>query len=425
MRNATYPITGLQRPGRRSFKPRIRAGLQTVSWLQTVSVNNCRNLSLQALCLKLILVVLTCFMLSACDGLDRRGSTLNSVLLALKFRVTAISDVTPAQLERFDVLFLRQIRTALPEEEIRKIHTFVERGGTLIVAGDDPGIDSLFAEYGFALRTVESQLLYAERIPSEPLFPVRPVGEIRSLTNVVITAASEAVTNPEVVPLYGRGTEHTIVTFRHGKGRVFFISCPFIFSAPGLKYIENATFLYNLMSTVPRKARIGLAEYRYAGTRAVHSSNPLIALLFETPGGLGILYLGITLFVFLMLRGRRFGKPLEARETHRRLSSEYVLAMTALYQKGNTRREVLRQIRDGFRADLGARWNVNINLKTDAFVEEIAKRRSGINTDELQRLLTDLEPSGDISERQLLEIAKKVEAYYHKSNMRRRNRWIQ
>ena len=106
-----------------------------------------------------------------------------------------------------------------------------------------------------------------------------------------------------MVPLYGRGTEYAVITFRQGNGRVFFMSCPYIFGASGLTFPANAAFLYNLMSTVPRKARIGLAEYRYNGTRAVHSSDPLIALLFETPGGLGILYLGVALFVFLMLRG--------------------------------------------------------------------------------------------------------------------------
>ena len=389
---------------------------------RTEPTDSYEHLSLRSRCLKIALIVSICFLLSACDGLDRRGSTLNSILRVLKFRVTEISDLTPAQLDRFDVLFLRQIRRALPEEEIQKIRDFVAGGGTLIAAGEDAALNTLFEAYGFELRAAQSELIDAERMPREPLFPARPVARIRARTDFFIAGIGS---DADVVPLYGRGTESAVITFRQGEGRVFFMSCPYIFGASGLTFPENATFLYNLMSTIPRKARIGLAEYRYYGTGTVHSSDPLLALLFQTPGGLGILYLGMALFVFLMLRGRRFGKPLEARETHRRLSSEYVLAMTALYQKGNTRREVLSQLRDGFRADLGARWNVNINLKTDAFVEEIATRRSGINTDELQRLLTDLEPSGDISEAQLLEIAKKVEAYYDKSNLRRRNRSVQ
>ena len=369
-------------------------------------------------CTKIVLIALVCFAVSSCDGLERRGSTLHSVLRALQFRVTEISSLSPARLDRFDVLFLRQILTVLPHEEIQRIQEFVKGGGTLIAAGDDTELESLFAAYGFELHTSESPLRYAERIPSEPLFPARPVAKIRSLANVVITG-----TNEDVVPLYGRGTERIIVTLRHGNGRVFLMSCPFIFSAPGLAYAENATFLYNLMSTVPRKARIGLAEYQYYGSGATHSSDPLMALLFETPGGLGVLYLGVALFVFLILRGRRFGKPLEVQETHRRLSSEYVLAMTALYQKGNTRREILRQLLAQLRADLGARWNVNINLDTSAFVEEIAKRSTPTEEIvELQELFTEWEPRGDISDAQLLEIAKKIEAYYEKTNMRRMHR---
>ncbi len=422
MRDTTCPnnTAGLTQHelGRRGFQPRIRARLQTAT------TDNYRHLSLQSRFLKIALIVSICFVLSACDGLDRSGSTLNSVLRALKFRVTEISHVSPARLERFDVLFLWQIRRALAEEEFQKIHAFVHEGGTLIVAGDDTALEPLFSEYGFELHTAQSELIDAERIPRKPLFPARPVAEIHARTDVFITGTNAIDADKIAMPLYGSGTEYTIVTFRHGNGRAFFMSCPYIFSASGLAHAGNATFLYNLMSTVPRKARIGLAEYRYYGTGAANSPDPLIALLFETPGGLGVLYIGITFFVFLMLRGRRFGKPLEVQETQRRLNSEYVLAMTALYQKGNTRHEILRQLRDGLRTDLGARWHLNISdalsITPQALVEEIAKR-SPLASDELRKLLMDLEPRGDISEAQLLEIAKKVEAYYDTSNMRRRH----
>ena len=159
------------------------------------------------------------------------------------------------------------------------------------------------------------------------------------------------------------------MTFRVGNGRAFFISCPYIFSYAGLKDDGNATFVYNLMTTLPRRARIGLAEYRYYPFRQTHSAAPPIHLLFKTPVGLGVVYIGLIVFLFLVLRGKRFGKPLVVEETHRRFSSEYVLAMTALYQKGNTRSAILKQIRDTFRSDLAARWNINPSIETASFVE--------------------------------------------------------
>jgi hypothetical protein len=332
---------------------------------------------------------------------------------ALKFRVTSIEAEQPARLDRVDVLFLWRLREALDGKEIEKIRHFVESGGTLIVAGDHQALDSLLFDYGLEMRNASKPLETSQRIPIDPIFPNRTVNEIYSRTNFSIQPIER-----DVAPLFGRGTDYSIVTFREGNGRAFFISCPYIFSYSGLREDRNATFLYNLMTTLPRRARIGLAESQYYAFGSIDATNPLIHLLFKTPVGLGVVYIGLIIFLFLILRGKRFGKPLVVEETHRRFSSEYVLAMTALYQKGNTRSAILKQIRDTFRSDLAARWNINPKLNTASFVEEIAKRRP-IDTDELQELLTGLELHGGITEAHLLALAKQVEAYRDKEKIGR------
>ncbi len=349
------------------------------------------------------LIVLSFFELS-CDVLDQ-GSTLYGVLRELKFRVTEIKVEQPARLNRLDVLFLRQLNEALDEGEIEEIHHFVERGGTLIVAGDRSVLESLLFDFGLEMRKASKPLETSQRILVAPVFPDRPVKEIFSRTDVAIQPIER-----DVAPLFGKEMDYSIVTFREGDGRAFFMSCPYIFNDSGLGDDRNATFLYNLMTTLPRRARIGLAESHYYAFGSIDATNPLIHLLFKTPVGLGVTYIGLIIFLFLILRGKRFGKPLVVEETHSRFSSEYVLAMTALYQKGNTRSAILKQIRDTFRSDLSARWNINPSLNTASFVEEMAKRRP-IDTDELHRLLAGLEPHGDISEAHLLSLAKQVEAY--------------
>lgn len=341
-------------------------------------------------------------------------SALYSVLRALNFRVTKIEVAQPARLDRLDVLFLWQLYETLDTQEIEDIHHFVEEGGTLIVAGDHKSLDSLLSNYGLEMRRASKPLKTSRRIPIDSIFPNRPVDEIYSNTNVAIQS-----TEREVAPLFGQETDYSVVTFREGNGRIFFMSCPDIFTYFGLKDERNATFFYNLLTTLPQQARIGLAELDYYAFDSTETTDPLFYLLFKTPGGLGIVYIGLIIFLFLILRGRRFGKPLVVDETHRRVSSEYVFAMTALYQKGNTRPTILKQIRDTFRFDLAARWRINSNLETATFVEEIAKRRP-IDTDELQQLLTELEPNGDISEARLLSLAKRVDAYYDTANIGRK-----
>ena len=263
------------------------------------------------------------------------------------------------------------------------------------------------------MRKASNSLETSRRIPIEPIFPNRPVNEIYSSTDYAIQSSER-----DIAPLYGQDEDYSIVTFGEGEGRAFFISCPDIFYRNGLRDNRNATFLYNLMTTFPHRARVGLAEDYYYAVGSASEANPLMYLLFNTAGGLGVVYSGVIVFLFLILRGRRFGKPLAVGETHRRVSSEYVHAMTALYQKGDTRREILRQIRDTFRSDLAARWHINPNLESTNFVEEIARRKP-IDTDELLRLLTELEPRGTISEARLLSLAKQVEAYCDRANIGR------
>ena len=361
----------------------------------------------------LVLSALICFQFS-CDSLSQ-DTTLHRVLHKLKFHVREISEIYPARLDRYNVLFLQDLYKAPTETEIKDIQDFVNEGGTLIVAGDDRVLEGLFRAYGMQLRKLSETQEFTSRVPGEPFFRRHPVDEIRVRTNFVIEPLER-----EVAVLYGTEDAAAIVTLRDGKGRAFFIASGYLFTKNGLRYDEgNAIFFYNLMSTLPRNARIGLAERRYY-TVETKPPDPLAAIVFGTSGGLAAVYMCLTLFIFLVLRGRRFGKPLDVQERSRRLSSEYVHAMTALYQKGNTRREILRHIRDKFRADLGNRWRVNPNLDTPTFLEELTQRGAIDENEELVSLLTDLRPSGNISEAQLLDLAKRVESYRETANIRSR-----
>ena len=365
------------------------------------------------LILGFILIALICFQIS-CDSLVD-VTVLHRALRKLKFRVTEISEIYPARLERYDALFLQDLHKAPTETEVKGIQSFVNDGGTLIVAGNNRVLDGLFNIYGLELREFSKTQEFSRRIADKPFFSRHPVDEIRVRTDAVIIEPVER----EVVVLYRTEDGAAVVTFREGEGRVFLIASAYLFSVDGLRYDENnAALLYNLMSTLPRNARIGLAERIYY-TVETRPPDPFVALVFGTRGGLGAVYICLALFVFLMLRGRRFGKPLDVQERSRRLSSEYVHAMTALYQKGDTRPDILRHIRDKFRADLGNRWRINPNVDTPAFLTELTHRGAVDADEELTHLVTDLEPAGDISEAQLLDLAKRVDAYREVANIGR------
>ena len=336
---------------------------------------------------------------------DRDREVLSRILGKLKFRVKEISAAYPARLDRYDVLLLHDIDKAPTETEVQDIKNFVNTGGILIVAGENQALSQLYSVFGLELQALTKKLWRSRRIPEEPLFPLYPVEEVYTGTDSAIAPLER-----EAAPLYGKENDVVIVTLRDGAGRAYFIASDDLFSQYWLLKSGNAMFLYNLMSTFPRNARIGLAVSRYY-TLETKPPNPFVAFVFRTPGGLGAIYICLTFFVFLVLRGRRFGKPLDVQEKNRRLSAEYVHAMTALYQKGNTRMEILRHIRERFKADLGARWRVNPNLGTATFLEELALRGGVDEDDELTNLMADLDASANISEARLLDIAQRVEAY--------------
>ena len=360
----------------------------------------------------LILIIFVGSQLSADSYLSNR-EILYRILRRLKFRVTEISEIYPARLDRYDVLFLQNLNKSPTETEIEDIQKFVNKGGTLVVAGEDRVLNQLFSAFGLELQELTRRLEFSYRIPDEPLFPQHLVDEIRTRADFAIETSA-----PGVAILYGTEDDAVVVTLRDGEGRAFFIASDYMFGGSGLRHSGNAMFLYNLTSTFPRNARIGLAVRRYY-TLETKPPNPFTALLFRTSGGLGALYICLTVFVFLILRGRRFGKPLDVQEKNRRLSSEYVHAMTALYQKGNTRMEILRHIREKFRYDLGMRWRVSPTLNTDAFLEELTQRGAIDDDEQLSELVMDLESFSNISEAQLLDIAQRVEAYREIANISR------
>ena len=360
----------------------------------------------------LLFLTLSCFQLS-CDTLQE-GSVLYNILRKMKFRVTQISTQYPSRLKHYDVLFLQELVKLPTDDEVKNIQDFVREGGILIVSGGNhKTMRGLIEAYGLKLENLQNRLDYAYRYNDEPFFQLNIVEQIRPRTYFTIQADER-----DMAILYGTENQAVVATLQDGKGRVFFTTSAYLFNENGLKHSGNAALFYNLMSTLPRRARIGLAEGDYY-TQEMTRSSPFISFVFKTHWGLAAVYTCLILFVFMTLRGRRFGQPLDVKGNNRRLSTEYVHAMTALYQKGDTRRDILHHIRDRFRSDLANRWRVNPSLDAETFLDELLKRGVVDEDAELSTLVRDLEPKGNISEAQLVDLAKRVETYCTTANLRK------
>lgn len=351
-----------------------------------------------------LLIIIFIFSQFSCDSLEKRN-LIFSILRKMKFRVSEITPYTPSELKRYDVLFIYDLDQPLLESEIDAVYNFVVDGGILIVCGGKyEAVEGIVTSYNLKLRVAQNQLRTSPRYQDDPLF-VNPVDEISVETDYVVRTEQQ-----DVAILYGSDNAATVLSFRHGEGRVYLATSSHLFSWSGMIHTPNATFFYNLMSTLPNRARIGLAQSMYI-TDESQPPNAFVELVFKTPGGLTAVYVCLILYIFLTLRGRRFGKPIDIVERNRRMSTEYIHAMTTLYQKGNTRTDILRHIRDQFRTELGLRWRVDATLNTSAFLDELRNKGALDEDDKLTVLIEDLDRMENRTDRQLLDIAKRVEEY--------------
>ena len=351
-----------------------------------------------------LLIIILIFSQFSCDSLEER-SLIFSILRKMKFRVTEITPYTPAELKRYDVLFINNLYQPLLESELDAVNNFVVDGGILIVCGGKyEATEKIVTSYNLKLKRTQNNLRNSQRYHDNPFF-VNPVDEISVETNYVVRTE-----NQDVVVLYGSDNAATVLSFRHGEGRVHLTTSSYMFSWNGMNHAPNATFFYNLMSTLPNRAHIGLAQSTYF-TDESKPPNAFVELVFKTPGGLAAVYVCLILYIFLTLRGRRFGKPIDVVESHRRMSTEYIHAMTTLYQKGNTRTDILGHIQHQFRTEIGLRWRVDATLDTSAFLEELRNKGALDEYDKLTGLIEDLDRVENRTDSQLLDIAKRVEEY--------------
>jgi hypothetical protein len=93
--------------------------------------------------------------------------------------------------------------------------------------------------------------------------------------------------------------------------------------------------------------------------------------------GWALVYVLAMLALYLLLTGRRFGRPVPLREeVARRSSAEYVESMADMFQRGKKRDFVLQHYYTRFKRRLAKPYGINPRLEDQRFVTELAHYRS-------------------------------------------------
>lgn len=184
-----------------------------------------------------------------------------------------------------------------------------------------------------------------------------------------------------------------LADFQYGKGRIVFLSDPFVIANNGIARGGNLTLALNLVRALtanesgpPRK--IFFDEYHH-GYRA--QSNPLVTYLRGTPAPWLLVQALLLSLMVVYSFGKRFARPLPLPQVDRHSPLEFVGSMANLQQVARARDLALENIYPRFKAQICRRLGLSSSARTDEIVASLRRRRLPISEIELRQTLSDAE----------------------------------
>lgn len=283
------------------------------------------------------------------------------------------------------------------KDDSTALRRWVERGGTLIVAGTAPvslpglpvnGLISgdnvapaILREFGLALRPLDDP--QAEARPGQPLLSRPPVSSVRVETSSYISGSAS------LVPYLGQLDHPVAAGLAVGDGKVYVLASDYALSNRGLGEADNAALLLNWLPA-PREAGTVAFDEIHHGR---YEARSLSYVMLHEPWGWAVLYaLGI-IFLYLLLGGRRLGRPVPSIVDTRRAAAEYVISMANLLRRGHKNDWAARHFERMLRRHLAAACGLDSTLDTS----EVAARLG-----EMDRIAVTV--AGKDASRALLEL---------------------
>lgn len=290
---------------------------------------------------------------------------LQKWLQATGYDTQALADRSLAALDRAQVLFIFEPVAIFDRGQIDSITNWVRGGHTLILASEHD--EELMRSFGFRIARLDHSL---STVPIEQ--PLR--GQPGSLVTHVPTRRALTTDRTDYVALLSATDGPLLVRFREGRGTVWIIAAPYLFTNVAIGEDANADLVKGMLSDAPPGALTAFDEYHLHVQVAAPAT--LQALLFGTAWGWAILYAALILAVYLVLNGRRFGRPVPLpHEIERRDPAEYIVALAQLLRRAGKRAFVLHHYRRQLKRALGKPYGLDADLADDVFVSELARYR--------------------------------------------------
>jgi hypothetical protein len=323
-------------------------------------------------------------------------------------RETDYLEYEPFKLDRDDALLVSlQPLDRYEPEELRELVGWLRDGGSLLLATDTSG-SGLLAQLGVTLRPGAA---YSSASPAQPLLRRPPV-------EAVSAAGGPTLEFEEGVPLLRAGAADggpVLVAHEVGRGRVWVWSTPKALSNQQLGKADNWKVYLNLLSDV-RGGRVRFDEYHHGKPDVVG----LRALLVRERWGWAFWYTGAVLLGYLLLRGKRLGRPVTTGKTRYRSSGEYVRSLASLLRAGKKSEYLSSHYADSLSRSLQQAAALPPTTPLGE-LRRVAEEKTGAPAGKVEQAIQALRAGSVREPKQMLGLV--AEAERERKNLRRRRAW--
>lgn len=325
-------------------------------------------------------------------------------------------------------------------EEARAMRDWLQRGGRLLLLGEQPvipfngaTIQIISPAVGDPPETGPEGIRVAPGQPTHLTRGVRHLVTSRDATRILLSRPRLAAPLQPEQPLSGeRGmapylespvlhfeddTGALLADFRSGKGRVLLVTDSSLFSNQGLPRGDNLRLARRLIQELTRAPEelaaggplpIFLDEYHH-GYRS--EQNELVAYFHGTPA-LWIVLQGLLLgTALLFVAGRRFGRPLTRPSPDRHSPHEFLDSMARLRQAAQARDLAIESIYPRFRQSLCRRLGCSVHTPNEELISRLNRQPFPVPPRILHQLILEAElvlGGQPIDDRHLLRLVQQL-----------------
>ncbi len=302
--------------------------------------------------------------------------------------------------------------TIAPEEPITDAQAqealrWVRNGGTLILVVPEPP--------GFSNENKLLEHLQASVVTDEDTAPIERADVVQPLLTdppvvsvPVKTQSALELDRDDYLPLLDTRLGYSLVGIQEGRGYIYLATTTFPFTNSGIREAGSAALILNLLARVPHGATVLFNEYHHGYNTPLTLRRVVLRQWWGWPA----LYAVLVTVLYIILTGRRFGRPVPLRaDVTRRSSAEYVQSLAMLFRRARKQSYMLEHYRSQLKRRLARPYGFVPPADDAAFIRELQRYR-GVNDEQSERLQSLLKQfRRAVNDEQLVRLVRATDAF--------------